>query len=129
MAPASPTRQSQRSLSDCASTRRRWERRMIDLIHSETIDRPGLYRMSEAAYHADTWTTPSISRSIALKLITESPRHALTAHPRLTKQDDVEIDNDNTREIGSAAHALLLHQPTEIHVVYKKDWKTKAAQE
>lgn len=102
---------------------------MTDLIASEAITMPVLYRMSEAAYHADTWTTPSLSRSIALKLITESPRHAFAAHPRLYKQEEAEIENDRTREVGSAAHALLLHQPTEMHIIKAKDYKTKRAKD
>lgn len=102
---------------------------MTMLINSETVDRPGLYHMSELAYHADPCPTPSLSRSIALKLIEESPRHARAAHPRLTKQKQKEEKNDRTREIGSAAHAMLLGQPTEIAVLPFDDFKKKAAQE
>lgn len=104
---------------------------MIDLIRSETIDRPGLYRMSERAYHADTAPQPSLSRSIAEKLILESPRHAYTAHPRMTVQDEEEDDekNSRTRDIGIAAHAMLLGQPTEIVVLDYKDFKKKAPKE
>jgi len=102
---------------------------MTDLIHSETIDRPGLYRMSEASYHADTAPVPSLSRSIAQKLLLESPRHAFAAHPRLTKQDDDEEKNSRVRDIGSAAHVLLLGQTTEIAVLEYDDFKKKAAQE
>ncbi len=104
---------------------------MIEIIRSETPTAPGLYRMSEAAYHGDPCLLPSLSRSIAEKLILESPRHAFVAHPRLTKPDDEEEEDKNsrTRDIGSAAHALLLRQPTEIAVLDYKDFKKKAAQE
>lgn len=102
---------------------------MTLLINSETVDRPGLYVMSEAAYHADPCPDPSLSRSIALKLIEESPLHARTAHPRLTKQPEAEDKNDRKREIGSAAHAMLLRQPTEIAVLPYEDYKKKDAQE
>lgn len=104
---------------------------MIDIIRSETPTKTGLYHMSEAAYHADPLPEPSLSRSIAEKLILESPRHAFVAHPRLTKPDDEEEEDKNsrTRDIGSAAHALLLRQPTEIAVLDYKDFKKKAAQE
>lgn len=100
----------------------------MNLIHSEAVTIPGLYRMSEAAYHADPFATPSLSRSIALKLIAESPRHAFTAHPRLNPVEPEEQKNDSAREIGSAAHALLLHQPTEICVILAKDYKGGKAQ-
>ncbi len=69
---------------------------MIDLIKSEIANRPGFYTMSEAAYHADPCADPSLSRSIAEKLILESPRHAHAAHPRLTKQDEEEEKNSRT---------------------------------
>jgi hypothetical protein len=87
--------------------------------------------MSEASYHADTLPTPSLSRSIAETLILESPRHAFAAHPRLTTPDEEEVEEKNSRvrDIGSAAHALLLGQPTEIAVLDYKDFKKKAAQE
>lgn len=100
-----------------------------DLILSEEVTAPGLYRMTEAAYHADPAPAPSLSRSIAQKLILESPRHAFAAHPRLTKQSDSEDKNSRSRDIGSAAHALLLRQPTEIVVLEYDDFKKKAAQE
>lgn len=102
---------------------------MIELIRSESITAPGLYRMSERAYHADTAPQPSLSRSIAEKLILESPRHAYTAHPRLTEQDEEEKENSRTREIGSASHAMLLGQPTELCVIEADDFKKKSAQD
>ncbi|MDI7862567.1 PD-(D/E)XK nuclease-like domain-containing protein [Rhizobiaceae bacterium n13] len=102
---------------------------MIELINSETVTVPGLYRQHEVSYHGDPCPLPSLSRSIALKLVEESPRHAFTAHPRLNPQEPEEEKNDATREIGSAAHALLLRQPTEICVIDAKDYRTKKAQE
>lgn len=102
---------------------------MRDLITSEDITAPGLYRMTEAAYHSDTAPVPSLSRSIAQKLILESPRHAFAAHPRLTVQDDEEDKNSRVRDIGSAAHVLLLRQPTEIAVLDYKTFQKKAAQD
>lgn len=100
---------------------------MTDLITSEEIVMPGLYRMTEAAYHADPAPIPSLSRSIAQKLIFESPRHAYAAHPRLTEQDEEEDKNSRVRDIGSAAHIMLLRQPTEIAVLDHDNFMTKAA--
>lgn len=106
---------------------------MTDLTTSETILGQGLYRMSEKAYHQDTAPKPSLSRSIAQKLIMESPRHAKAEHPRLTEQDEEEDDekdkNSRARDIGSAAHSLLLRQPTEIAILDYANFKKKAAQE
>jgi hypothetical protein len=102
---------------------------MIDLITSEVADKSGLYRMSEKAYHGDPCLLPSLSRSIAQKLILESPRHAFAAHPRLTKQPEEEQTNSRVRDIGSAGHAMLLQQPTEIVVLNYANFQKKAAQE
>ena len=102
---------------------------IITLAPGELITAPGLYAMPEAAYHADPVFEPSLSRSIAHLLVKRSPRHARAAHPRLTKQKDKKVDNDRTREIGSAAHAMLLGQDTEICVIDAEDFKTKAAQQ
>ncbi len=102
---------------------------MIDIIRSETPMTPGLYAMSEAAYHADPLPEPSLSRSIAQLLVTKSPRHARAAHPRLTKQDDVIEKNSRERDIGSAAHALLLRQPTPIVVIEHDEFRTKDAKD
>ena len=112
------------------STTNTLEAEDLNLIHSETITVPGIYRLSEKAYHADPAPKPSLSRSIAQTLILESPRHAKAEHPRMTEKDeDDEEDEKNSRvrDIGSAAHALLLRQPTEIAVLDYKDFKTKAA--
>lgn len=100
---------------------------MIELITSEVIDLPGLYRQSEAAYHADPCPAPSLSRSIALKLVQESPRHGYAAHPRLTKQKEKDEKNDRARDIGSAAHALLLGQPVEIAELPYTDFRKEEA--
>jgi hypothetical protein len=109
---------------------------MLSLISSETVTIPGLYRQSEKSYHSDPCPVPSLSRSIAEKLILESPMHAQTAHPRMTLQDDEEAlqddeeeKNSRVREIGSAAHAMLLGQPTELAVIAYDNFKKKVAQE
>src|SRR5690606_23622789 len=49
--------------------------------------------------------------------------------PRLTKQEEKDEANSRARDIGSAAHALLLGQPTVISVLMFDDFKKKAAQE
>lgn len=99
------------------------------IIRSETYGTPGLYRMSESAYHGDlAFDGPSLSRSIAEKLITQSPAHAWRAHPKLglVKTDEPEKKN-RKMDIGSAAHALLLHQNTPISIIDAKDYMTGAA--
>ncbi|MBB3313675.1 hypothetical protein FHT78_005469 [Rhizobium sp. BK196] len=101
----------------------------MNIITAETATEQGLYRMTEKAYHADPCPTPSLSRSIAEKLILESPLHARAAHPKMTKQEEAEEKNDRKREIGSAGHAMLLQQSTEIAVIDHDDFKTKVAKD
>lgn len=95
------------------------------------ITETGLYAISEADYHADALSvTPSLSRSIGQVLLDKSPRHAWTAHPRLNPEFQTDEKNNERRsDIGSAAHALLLGQPTAIHHIVADKYTTKAAQE
>lgn len=89
---------------------------MADIL-KRPVTKPGLYAMTEGEYHADPCPTPSLSRSIGQKLLDESARHAWTAHPRLNTAPKKEKKFEIRAEIGSAAHALLLNQPTEIRVL------------
>lgn len=91
--------------------------------------KPGLHRMAEAAYHADPCPVPSLSRSIAELLIMKSARHAWTAHPRLNPKWEPSDDNSRAADIGTAAHARLLRQPTRIVVIEAQNYQTKAAKE
>ncbi len=80
-------------------------------------------------YHADEVSErPSLSSSIANILCTASPAHAWAAHPRLNP--DWQREDDRKFDLGTTAHAMLLHPHDVVHqVVDAKDWKTKAAQE
>lgn len=82
---------------------------------------PGIYTISEEAYHADPCKAPSLTASIAKILCNETPLHAWTAHPRLNpnfQREDKEIF-----DLGTVAHALML-QGLEIAVVLDyPDWK------
>ncbi|MCH6203405.1 PD-(D/E)XK nuclease-like domain-containing protein [Brucella ciceri] len=91
------------------------------------VTKPGLYAMTEGEYHADPCLMPSLSRSIGQKLLDESARHAWTAHPRLNAAPKTEEKPEKRAEIGSAAHARLLNQPTEIVEVKAKAYQSNAA--
>ncbi|SPL64444.1 PD-(D/E)XK nuclease-like domain-containing protein [Ochrobactrum soli] len=92
------------------------------------ISKPGLYISSEADYHADRLCPmPSLSRSIGQKLLDESARHAWTSHPRLNLADKEDEKVQKRAEIGSAAHALLLSQPTKIEMIDAPTYQTNAA--
>lgn len=101
----------------------------MNILQPPVIE-PGLYQMPEEEYHADPTPEPSLSRSLAQLLIDKSPRHAWTAHPRLNPNFTVENERKERRtDIGSAAHVLLLRQPTGFVRIDKNDYKTKDAQE
>jgi PDDEXK-like domain of unknown function (DUF3799) len=72
------------------------------------VTTPGLYRMPAAMYHSDPVVEPSLSNSIARLLVTQSPRHAFMAHPRLNPRFNGNDCPDRTMQIGSVAHAVFL---------------------
>lgn len=75
-----------------------------------TLERPGLpygvHQLDEAAYHADPAKVPSLSSTLARKLLSQSPLHAWTDHPRLNPNWQPTIKT--TFDIGTAAHAAIL---------------------
>lgn len=89
------------------------------------IDKPGLYEITAAEYHADPTPAPSLSSSIAKELLSTSPRHAWYAHPRLNAQHEDEHDEKFDR--GTAAHAYLLQGETGFELIDAPDFKTNAA--
>lgn len=100
---------------------------MTDQAAIKHITEPGVYDLGEAVYHADPCPEPSLSASIAVKLIARSPRHAWHSHPRLNP--DYEPEEKPIFDRGKAPHALLLEGDARVKVIYAQDWKTKAAKE
>lgn len=83
--------------------------------------------MPSAEYHADPFG-PSLSASIARILISESPRHAWLAHPKLGGKG-----RKATRRMdrGSMLHDLCLGGQLDVHVMtatYDVKHKTKAGE-
>ena len=66
----------------------------------------GIHTISAEDYHADPCPEPSLSASIANRLLSQSPAHARIAHPRLNP--DYAPEESDRFDLGSAAHALLL---------------------
>lgn len=96
--------------------------RIVDHRHEGFVPGPGLYRMTAEEYHADPCPEPSLSSSIAKLLIDRSPEHAYLAHPRLGGRQE-ESDPTRPKEIGTAAHKLLLGQGRDLMMVEADDWK------
>jgi hypothetical protein len=91
------------------------------------INDPGIYEIDEAAYHADPVIEPSLSHSIAKLLINRSPRHAFSAHPRFTAQEEDECTA--VMDAGTALHKLILGKGQEITAVPFDDYKKQAAKD
>jgi hypothetical protein len=92
-----------------------------------TIDKPGIYQISNEAYHRDPCVVPSLSRGTIADLINTTPQHAAFYHPRLNP-DFVQEDKD-VFDIGKAAHALFLEGLDCAEVCDFPNWQTKAAKE
>ncbi len=83
--------------------------------------------MPPAEYHADPCPAPSLSSGVARKLLSQSPQHAMLAHPRLTP-DRVPVTPSAAMEEGTILHGLVLGDDVHVHVIDAPDWRTKAAQ-
>lgn len=84
-----------------------------------------ILHVTEAAYHADPCVSPSLSQSIAHILVTESPRHAWLAHPKLGGSAD--RVSSRVMDEGAILHKLLLGAGAQFEMVVADDWRTKAA--
>jgi hypothetical protein len=91
------------------------------------ITAPGIYKIDSATYHADPCPKPSLSSSIAFKLISESPLHAKYAHPRLTV--DLVREESTRMDIGSICHALMLEGENIAVVIDEPNYRKAKAQE
>jgi hypothetical protein len=90
--------------------------------------KPGVYQQTMQEYQADKLAPePSLSSHIANILLTQSPRHAWFAHPRLNPNYKSEESTDF--DLGACAHAVLLEGEGAVAAVEAKDWRTKEAQQ
>lgn len=95
-----------------------------------------------AEYHRDAFHDgpPALSRSIACKLLNESPLHAWAAHPRLG--GCARADDTAASDLGSLIHGFLLGEAQEVEIIRvhtnkngigptvpAENWRTKEAQE
>jgi hypothetical protein len=91
---------------------------------------PGLhYDVPAAVYHADPCERPSLSSSIAKVLLDQSPLHAWYSHPRLGLTEDDSSDPTRPKEIGTAAHKLILGRGAEVVVIEDKAYLKKVTKE
>lgn len=90
------------------------------------ITKPGLYPdISNEDYHADPCPEPSLSSSLAKLIVNKTPAHAKLAHPKLNP--DYEPTVSNQFDLGSVAHAMMLHDDRDIVVLDYDAYRSKAA--
>jgi hypothetical protein len=92
------------------------------------VDKPGLYQMPLIEYIADPCPEPSLSASVAHKLITASPIHSFIYHPRLNpggaREESTKMD------LGTICHGILLEgDESRLVIIEADDYRTKVAQE
>lgn len=86
---------------------------------------------SEAEYFDDPCEVPSLSQSIAKRMVAESPLHAWQFHPRLGKQQEGAAVEEDTKakDAGHIIHKLLLGKGAEIVVCPFDDFKKQVARD
>lgn len=102
----------------------------MEIIPWKSGDQPipdgttGLFQMKAADYHSDPCEKPSLSASIAKKIVGQSPYHAWLAHPRF---GGGHLHSDSM-DRGTLLHSMLLgHDPEEFALLEVDDFRTKAA--
>lgn len=98
------------------------------LLEGDQVTEPGFYAMTAAQYHADPCPEPSLSSSIAHKLVDDTPLHARRCHPRLNPE--LVADEAEHFDTGTAAHLILLEGVNRVRIVDGvDDWRTNAAKD
>jgi hypothetical protein len=92
----------------------------------QTQPRGRILTCTEEEYFADPCAVPSLSQSCARTLLTESPLHAWTTHPRFGNE---KREATKVMDAGTLLHKLLLGAGKEVSVIDAPDFRTKAAQE
>lgn len=103
------------------------------------ISEPGIYDLPARDYHADPVVEPSLSRSIAWRLVDLTADHARHEHPRLGGGVDAESEDaaepaavpaaKEDRDIGTAVHRAFLRGEAGVAVLDVKTYQSKAAKE
>ena len=91
------------------------------------ISESGCHRIPAAEYLTDCCPAPSLSASLAHVLLSSSPWHAWTQHPRLNPA--YQTEQSEAYDLGTAAHAYILEGTTGCVLVEASDWRTKAARD
>lgn len=84
-----------------------------------------IFAMKAEDYHSDPCEKPSLSSSIAKRMVGESPYKAWLAHPKLGGGGSVASD---AMDRGTLIHSMILgHVADEFVLIEADDYRTKAA--
>lgn len=95
-------------------------------MSTKRINEPGIYTIPAEVYHADPCETPSASSSLLKLMMSETPAHAWTAHPRLNP-DFESSDGEERFDRGHACHILMLNDEEKFCIIEADNYKTNAA--
>jgi len=84
-----------------------------------------LLTCTPAEYFRDPCETPSLTQSIARTLLTRSPLHAWTEHPRF---GDKPRKTNGEMDTGKLVHSMLLDAGADLAVINADNYRTKEAQ-
>lgn len=88
-----------------------------------------------AEYLKDPCDTPSLSASAAHRLISKSPRHSWSSHPKFgemegdDEESEAEDEDTKAKTNGTIIHRLLLGKGAELCVLDFDSFRSKAAKE
>lgn len=80
--------------------------------------------VTPAEYHRDPLPVPSLSSSIANELLSRSPLHAWSAHPKLGGEPS---SSTKATDIGTIVHRLVLGKGADVEVLPYENFYTKRA--
>lgn len=92
------------------------------------VTAPGIYNIDQAFYHRDPCDKPSLSASIARKLLANQPIVAWLAHPKLNPQE-LEADDSGPADIGEVMHAMITGQTTRLSIIPYPDFRSETARQ
>jgi hypothetical protein len=93
------------------------------------ITMAGLYPLTDEEYHSDPCLAPSLSRSVLLRLMRRSPRHAWAIHPKLGLAGQKMVDNNTPRDVGTVAHSAFLQNRYNLKEVAADTWASDRAKD
>ncbi len=97
---------------------------------------------TEQEYHADPCDVPSLSNSIAVKMLNKSPLHGWAAHPKLGgspgpaavaeegddgEEEEGKPESTAAQKNGQLIHKLMLGKGVDVVIVDAKSFQTKYA--